>query len=164
MKTSCHTSHSYHGADHASQAKQRQKHTKELNVSSKTVNFPLFLVTTLFFKRCCRFRWTGSVEHVCQNRLGTAHPQLLKRKAQQTRSQCFGNGGVNMLTLRHHLALRSRTITHRVGRSWPTGGHPPGGWARATSQKKIRSEKKVLCTGEAYDESPSAAGQKKTTE
>ena len=43
-------------------------------------------------------------------------------------------------------------------------GNPPCGWARATSQTNIWSEQMVkeLCTREAYDESPSTAGHKKT--
>ena len=49
-------------------------------------------------------------------------------------------------------------------RSWLTGGNPPCVWARATSQRSIWSEPmKELCAREANDESPSTAGQKKTS-
>ena len=50
-------------------------------------------------------------------------------------------------------------------RSWLRDGNPPYGWARATSQTSIWSEMtKVLCMREVYDNSPSTAGQKKTSE
>ena len=53
----------------------------------------------------------------------------------------------------------------RAHRGWLTSGNPLCGWARATSRTSVRSEKmKELCTPEAYDESPSTAGQKKTLE
>ena len=47
-------------------------------------------------------------------------------------------------------------------RSWLTSGNPPCGWARATSRTSIWSEPtKELKTREAYDDSPSTAGQKR---
>ena len=48
---------------------------------------------------------------------------------------------------------------------WLTSGTPPCDWARATSKTSIWPEQmRELCPREAYDESSSTAGQKKTFE
>ena len=60
------------------------------------------------------------------------------------------------------LEFGESALVHEAGRQPEIS---PCGWARATSQTNVGSEQmEELCTREAYDGSPSRAGQKKTFE
>ena len=116
-----------------------RNHTNESSVSPKTANFPLFSVTTMFLQDTADSEGLQDLSmYVKSSGYGTSTVVETKGATDTFAGDMESENVEVSWTLRHHFAIRSRTVAHQVGRKCEIQT------SKAKQSSTITSEQRII--------------------